>query len=429
MKRLIVHLDSKPVGALEQDRSGLLSFTYAREWLDRAGAIPLSRSLPLQPEPFKGTRARPFFAGILPEEAPRAMVAAILGISKANDFAMLDRIGGECAGAVHLLPEGTPFPRSDEPAVRELTDDELRTIITELPRRPLLAGEKGIRLSLAGAQPKLPVVVRRDRIALPLNDTPSTHILKPEPERFAGLVTNEYLCMRLARSVGLAVPEVTWRLIGGTPCLIVLRYDRIVREDQTVQRVHQEDFCQALGVPPERKYQQEGGPLIRDCIGLLREWSTIPALDLQGFLDGLIFNTLIGNADAHGKNYSLLYSGADRRLAPLYDLVCTLAYPELSKTPAMKIGKSERIDEVTPTHWEALAKESPLNWPALRERVQNLARRTLEVLGAEELRSGTPDATIAMQVAGLIEQRTRFVLAQFESRTIAPKPASRRSTR
>ena len=113
-----------------------------------------------------------------------------------------------------------------------------------------------------------------------------------------------------------------------------------------VLRVHQEDFCQAMGFPPERKYQQEGGPLLRDCIAMLREWSTAPVLDIRDFLSGVMFNTVIGNADAHGKNYSLLYREGDRRLAPFYDLVCTLAWPELSKTPAMKIGQSDSINSI-----------------------------------------------------------------------------------
>ncbi len=151
-------------------------------------------------------------------------------------------------------------------------------------------------------------------------------------------MANEFFCMTLAKAVGLKVSAVDRRTVGDKPCLIVQRYDRTVGADGAVTRLHQEDFCQALGFPPEHKYQQEGGPLLRDCLALLREWSTTPVLDIRDFLDGQIFNVLIGNADAHGKNYSMLYSGGQRRLAPFYDLVCTLAWPELSKRPAMKIG-------------------------------------------------------------------------------------------
>jgi len=225
MKRLIVYLNGERVGALDEDDSGLLEFRYAQEWTGRSDSMPLSRSLPLQSEPFRGKHARPFFAGILPDEGPRQQIAAILGISERNDFAMLERIGGECAGAVSLLPEGTPPPTVGETRVRELSENELEDIVGELPRRPLMAGREGLRLSLAGSQSKLPVLIRNAAIALPLGNTPSTHIIKPEPERFPGLVATEVLCMTLAKAVGLNVPPVSVRPVGNKPCIVVHRED------------------------------------------------------------------------------------------------------------------------------------------------------------------------------------------------------------
>jgi serine/threonine-protein kinase HipA len=410
MKRLIVYMNGKTAGALDEDDSGLLEFRYAPEWTNRPDAIPLSRSLPLLSEPFRGKHARPFFAGILPDEGPRQQIAAILGISARNDFAMLERIGGECAGAVSLLPEGAPPPTVGETRVRELSEKELRKIVAELPRRPLMAGRDGLRLSLAGSQSKLPILIRGAAIALPLGNTPSTHIIKPEPERFPGLVATEVLCMTLARAVGLSVPPVSIRAVGNKPCIVVQRYDRNIGADGSIARVHQEDFCQALGFPPERKYQQEGGPLLRDCIGLLREWSTVAALDIRDFLDGLIFNVLIGNADAHGKNYSILYRGTERRLAPFYDLVCTLVWPELSKTPAMKIGKSDSIERITPAHWQTMAQESRMGWPMLRERIANLCGKVIDGLQNKNLLAATNDHTMAERVAGIIQERAASLL-------------------
>lgn len=410
MKRLIVYLNSERVGALDQDESGLLEFRYATEWTSRTDAMPLSRSLPLQTEPFRGKHARPFFAGILPDEGPRQQIAAILGISERNDFAMLERIGGECAGAVSLLPENAPAPAEGETRVRELSERELEDIVAELPRRPLMAGREGVRLSLAGAQSKLPVVIRDAVIALPLGNTPSTHIIKPEPERFPGLVATEVLCMTLARAIGLNVPPVSIRPVGNKPCLIVQRYDRTTGADGSVTRVHQEDFCQALGYPPERKYQQEGGPLLRDCIGLLREWSTIAALDLRDFLDGLIFNVLIGNADAHGKNYSILYRMHNRRLAPFYDLICTLAWPELSRTPAMKIGKSESIETITSAHWQKMAQETGVGWPMLRERIADLCGRCTQALPGKDIQGSVNNPAMAELVSGIIQERATALL-------------------
>jgi len=405
MRRLIVYLNGEPIGTLDQDDSGLLGFRYGPEWFNRPDAVPLSRSLPLQGEPFRGKHARPFFAGILPDEGPRRKIASILGISERNDFAMLERIGGECAGAVSLLPEGVAPPAAGELRMRELNEEELQKIIDELPRRPLMAGEEGVRLSLAGSQDKLPVVIHGSSIALPLGNTSSTHIIKPEPERFPGLVATEALCMTLAKAVGLNVPLVAIRSVGRKPCIVVQRYDRTISPDGVITRIHQEDFCQALGLPPERKYQQEGGPLLRDCITMLREWSTAPVLDIRDFLDGLIFNVLIGNADAHGKNYSLLYRGGDRRLSPFYDLVCTLAWPELSKTPAMKIGHGDSIETITAAHWKEMTQETRLGWPMARERMAELCQKTMTALRAPNVHSAAGDDATFERVARIIEER------------------------
>ncbi len=410
MMRLVVYLNSEPVGALDQDDSGLIKFRYDPEWLGRLYVVPLSRSLPLQSEAFTEKQARPFFAGVLPEEGPRKQIASILGISERNDFAMLERIGGECAGAVSMLPEGLPPPAANDMRMRKLNEKELQEIIAELPRRPLMAGKEGVRLSLAGAQDKLPVVMHGSRIALPLGNTPSTHIIKPEPDRFPGLAANESICMTLAKAVGLKVPPVETRLIGGKACVVVQRYDRKISHEGAITRIHQEDFCQALGFPPERKYQQEGGPLIRDCIALLRDWSTTPVLDIREFIDGLIFNVLIGNANAHGKNYSMLYQGGERRLAPFYDLVCTLAWPELSKTPAMKIGHCDSIDAITPAHWQMMARETRLGWPMIRDRMAELCRNTVAALREPRMRSAASDKAMVERVAKIVVKRAAVMM-------------------
>jgi len=380
MNNLIVYLNAERVGTLEQDDSGLMQFSYNQVWLKKPGSMPLSRSLPLQSEVFSGKKARPFFAGILPEERPRKKIAEILGISDSNDFAMLERIGGECAGAVSLLPEGVVPTDPKNARHRELTEPELRQLIAELPSRPLMVGMEGLRLSLAGAQEKLPVIVHSNRICLPLGGTLSTHILKPEPDRFPGLVANEIFCMTLAQAVGLNAPNTEYRSVG-KPCMLVQRYDRATDEDGSTTRLHQEDFCQALGFPPERKYQAEGGPMLSDCISLLRDWSTAPVLDIPSFINGLIFNVLIGNADAHGKNYSLLYSGGERRLSPYYDLVSTLAWPDLSKNLAMKIGGCESVNAFTIGDWKKMAKKAGLGWPMIRERIAEICYSVLNELG------------------------------------------------
>lgn len=376
MRRLIVYLNNVRVGVLEEGDSPI--FTYDTLWLAAAGAYPLSRQLPLRSEPFVGRVVRAFFAGLLPEAEPRERIASLLGVSAENDFALLERIGGECAGAVSLWPEDHPPPASKGvSSLRRLDEAALEEIVGQLPQRPLMAGVEGIRLSLAGAQVKLPVIVDPNdgSLALPLGAAASTHILKPEPARFPGLAANEAFCMALARAAGLDAVETQWRMVGATPCLLARRYDRERAPDGALIRVHQEDFCQALGVPPERKHQVEGGPSLADCFDLLRQWSSAPVLDIRNFLDGLIFAVLTGNAHAHAKNFSWIYRGTSRRMASLYDQVCTLVSPELSAALSMKIGAAKLLPEVLPEHFRQLSAKAGLGWPMVRARLAELASK------------------------------------------------------
>src|SRR5580704_855272 len=186
-RTLDVYLQNDLVGHLVQDDGGDMSFQYVESWLDRSSATPLSQSLPLRKERFRRKECRGFFAGILPEESKREIIARNLGISPRNDYAMLEQIGGECAGAVTFIPAGQELPKRDY-HYRKLDAKELARILRELPKRPLLAGEKGIRLSLAGAQDKVAVRIEGEEVSLPLGGAPSTHILKPAVERFAGVV-------------------------------------------------------------------------------------------------------------------------------------------------------------------------------------------------------------------------------------------------
>lgn len=382
MNPLHVSLHGLAVGLLSQDEDGPQIFVYDPKWMASASAVPLSRQLPLRSEPFTGRPVRAYFSGILPEAETRSRIASILGVSAGNDLSLLERIGGECAGAVSIHAEPPSSTPTGASGIQPLDVDSLAKIVEELPLRPLMAGMQGVRLSLAGAQVKLPVFITGNgQMALPLGTTASTHILKPEPTRFPGLAANEAFCMALARQVGLDAAEAEFLVVGKTPCLVVRRYDRAVSASGEFVRIHQEDFCQALGIPPERKYQNEGGPSLRDCIGLLREWSTLPVLDIRNFLDAVIYSTLTGNADAHGKNFSFLYGANSRRLSPLYDQVCTLAWPELSADLSMKVGSAWKLAEVSPEHFQQLAKETGLGWPLVRGRLTNLCERIIESTG------------------------------------------------
>ena len=251
-------------GVLSIDKGGAMHFAYAADWLVDPAAPPLSQALPRQAESFGDHLCKAVFGGLLPEEGQRTAIARAIGVSPDNPFRLLEALGGDVAGALAFLPAGEkPTLDCSETAPSPLQDDELAALLDRLPRVPMLAGEGGARLSLAGAQSKLPVVLTEDgRIAIPRPDEPSTHLIKPEPERFPGLAANEAFCLALARAMGLDAVEAEWREVAGRPLLLVTRYDRAAIGARTV-RLHQEDFAQALGVPSNRKYAAEGGPTFR----------------------------------------------------------------------------------------------------------------------------------------------------------------------
>jgi serine/threonine-protein kinase HipA len=374
IKSLCVWWGGDLAGALQIDEHGDLAFTYAADWLADPQKLAVSISLPKRPEPFNRRETRPFFAGLLPEEGQRDAVARALGVSKANDFRLLEQLGGDVAGALTLWPEGEAPPAPQGLAATEPLDDAgLLKILDTLPSRPFLAGDEGVRLSLAGAQQKLPVVMVNGRIALPAPGQPSTHILKPPIPTLPGTTENEALALRLAAAIGLPTAAVDPRRTGDRPYLVVERYDRTVAADGAIRRLHQEDFCQALGIPPERKYASEGGPTFPPCFDLVRRACAQPAPAVLRLLDTAIFNVAVGNADAHGKNYSLLYRPEGIGFAPLYDLLCTVAYPEVHAKLAMKVGKRATLEEFTPTTWEDFAREIGMGAPFVRRRASALA--------------------------------------------------------
>jgi serine/threonine-protein kinase HipA len=400
--------------------SGRLMFRYATEWLVRTDAIPLSHSLPLQAEPFDDHAARPFFAGLLPEGRLRRLIAHQLHVSGQNDFALLDHIGGECAGAVTFLEPGQPLlQQSSGGDVEWLSDEGIVAILEELPRRPMLAGRDGLRLSLAGAQDKLPVTVDGNRIGLPRDGTASTHILKPLIPALEDSVTNEGFCLALAEAVGLKAARSHIRSIGGLRFLLVERYDRLINPQGCTQRLHQEDFCQALGVVPEIKYQSEGGPGLVQCFDLVRHATRPSAPQVLRLFDYVVFNTLIGNHDAHAKNFSLLYTDKTPVLAPLYDTLSTAVYPNLTPKMAMKLGSKYRFSEVQARHWDQFAEATGLAKAQARRRALELARMLPKA--AHQLQSA-PDSgfsghPLVESIIRVIEQRSVLTMRRLTNPT------------
>ena len=418
-RALAVWWEDAVAGSLSADRHGAMRFAYDAAWLADPAAPALSVSLPKRPEPFRSRECRPFFEGLLPEGAQRDAVAAAFGVSPANEFALLERLGGDVAGALTLRPadEEPPPAKASQPAeaappATALDDQELAAILASLDARPFLAGTRGLRLSLAGAQSKLPVVLVSGRIALPAPGQPTTHILKPPIARFPATMENEAFAMRLASRLGLDAAAVEAYPVADRRCLLVTRYDRQRRADGAVRRLHQEDFCQALGVLSSRKYAADGGPGFRQCFELVRRACSRPAVELLKLLDAVILQVLLGNADAHGKNYSLFHRGGGVELAPLYDLLSTVGYPNLSPNLAMRVAGRSTLRELRRGDWDRFANSVGLGAPVVRRRVAELAdlavERTEAVAG--ELAAPGLDEDALAGFAARVAGRARHLL-------------------
>jgi len=279
LEKLNIFFNQTLVGILNLDDKGLWSFSYSGNWLEFSDAFPLSISLPLQKDIFPDHKAKSFFANLLPESAVRSLIARRLGVSEKNDFVLLKLLGGECAGAITLFPESILPEACDRYRYRPLSEEQLIDLIKNIPKSPLLAGEKDIRMSLAGAQEKLALFYKNSIFHIPLNGAPSNCILKPGIANFNYSVENEYFCMMLAGSLNISVPPV--KIIGekNKTALFVQRYDRFFDKDAIV-RLHQEDFCQAMGLPHDLKYQADGGPGLKECFALVRNYSANPIKDM-----------------------------------------------------------------------------------------------------------------------------------------------------
>lgn len=399
-------------GALSHDEAGALSYAYYPDYLAGPEPRAISFSMPLQEAPYADRVARPFFSGLLPDEGARQRLAGALGISAGNAFGLLEVIGGECAGALSLYPPGQEPQLSNGGGVEILSPARLEEILGKLRERPLLGGEEGVRLSLAGAQDKLAVCVEGDAIGLAKDGRPTTHILKPFIQALDGTVENELFCLRLAARLKLPVPSVEMRHGGAIPFLLVERYDRSRHKDGTITRLHQEDFCQALSVPPELKYEEEGGPGTERSLDLIDRATARPAADRLAFIRMLIFHYLVGNADAHGKNYALLYRARVPDLAPLYDVVCTAAYPRLAKKLAMAIGGRSLPDTIQLKHWLTLVPDTRGAQRLLIKDMAELAGRIRDE--ADKLLVEFEDTGISHKILetirGVIETRAAHLL-------------------
>lgn len=343
---LSIWLSGLEVAVVSSARGGKLHLSYTQAALERyaLGTPLLSLSLPLTSERYSHGVVKSFLDGLLPEGEPRRAIADGLNVKASDTYSLAEALGRDCAGALVILPVGEAMPSlSTTRLTTPLSQLELEDLVANLRSAPL-GISANVRLSLAGVQDKLTLTRMLDGSwALPNAVTPSTHILKPDIAAYANTVGNEAYCMRFAKHLGLSVANVETIVVNSRNLIVVERFDRIVDQKGTVKRVHQEDFCQALAIPPDKKYQELGGPSLRKVAQIL---DLAGAEALEALLQAVTVNVLIGNGDAHGKNFSLIHERpGEIHLAPLYDLVSTYVYGE--KRLAMYIDNVERLESVT----------------------------------------------------------------------------------
>ncbi|MEZ5910128.1 MAG: type II toxin-antitoxin system HipA family toxin [Hyphomicrobiaceae bacterium] len=411
MAELAVYYESRPVGVIETHEDGP-SFVYDPAWLRTRGAFPLSMTMPLSPRRIAPRVFVPWAANLLPEASQLRAVGLKLGAAPEDVVAILSEIGRDTAGALSIGKPGSASSGGWRTIPGEAV---LERIIEELPNKPFLVGEDGVSMSLAGVQSKLGVAVTSDGgLAIPHDGAPSTHILKPDSDRLFGGVQNEALCLVLARRLGLTAPAVSTGRAGRRSYLLVTRYDRLEQAGRW-RRLHQEDFCQALGKPPSAKYEsnQTGirGPSLADMFALTRNAMRAP--DVLALLDYVILNVLACNTDAHAKNYSLMISGRGFTLAPIYDVMCAAVWDGVTRNLAQKIAGQRRGEHLKRRNWQVFAGDCGLNASRLMARVKALALATLaEARSAAEEVAAMPAGPhpLLPKVVEAIEARARALL-------------------
>jgi len=361
---LVVVADRRIMGEIQRDRRGRLTFVYDDHWRSMDAAYPLSLSMPLVVAEHEHVKIEPWLWGLLPDnEAILARWGQRFHVSPRNAFALLGAVGEDCAGAIQLVrPDRVDeILRDDNQHVDWLTEADIAERLRTLRKDQAawrVARDTG-QFSLAGAQPKTALLFDGQRWGVPYGLTPTTHILKPPIDAFDGHAENEHLCLALARALELPAAASEVLKFEDEVAIVVERYDRAHGVD-TIRRLHQEDLCQVLGLPPTKKYQNEGGPGCAEISEAIRTHSGEPEEDAWTFARAIILNWIIGGTDAHAKNFSMLIGAGGRaRLAPLYDVASTLPYdfdPRKLKM-ATKIGGKYLLEDVYARHWAKFATE------------------------------------------------------------------------
>jgi serine/threonine-protein kinase HipA len=379
--------------------------------------------MPVMAAPYDHSATLVFFDNLLLESDTRAELAQLDRRDVSDVAGLLGRVGAECAGAVSVWPHGMT---SKEPEYRLLSIAEVEALFDERHGERFSQALIESMQVMSGAQRKLVLRRHGDAWALPLHGAPSTHILKRSSGRYHGLVANELACLRLAKAIGLAVPEAwmagnrgPWPDGSTEPRLIAItRFDRMMNADATpdsrggfapVSRLHQEDLCQITGRRPSAKYQINGGPTFRDLATTIRRYSVAADIDLHAALTMAVANVCLGNGDAHGKNFALLSDAEGaRRLAPFYDIVSTDVYPAPTPTFSMVFGHADRATALSARDLDRVARDFGVTRSLVRAIVESVATMLPQVLddvlGGVERDVGTPSPVLG-EMSALVRAR------------------------
>lgn len=397
--RLRVLLNQRSVGFLLREPSGAVDFRYDETWLAWEHAIPVSLSLPLREDPYRGAPVVAVFENLLPDsDRLRQRVAEKVGAQGTDAYSLLYRIGRDCVGALQFIPEEEPVEVAAGITGEAITEEVIGKLIENLAQAPLgLDRDQDFRISIAGAQEKTALLWYKDHWLKPHGTTPTTHILKkqigtlPNGIDLSNSIENEFYCLKLLAAFGIPVNGAEIISFGKVKALVIERFDRKWTKDGRLLRLPQEDCCQALSVPPSRKYQNEGGPGMADILTLLKGSDT-PAEDQKLFLKAQILFWLIGATDGHAKNFSIfLGPRGSFHMTPLYDILS--AQPSLTSHQivqkqmklAMFVGKQRHyaLEYIQGRHFVQTAERAGLPGTiaieALEE-VASIAQQALEVV-------------------------------------------------
>lgn len=392
---LNVFINNRLVGRLRRQANGAVDFQYGAEWLAWEHAMPVSYSLPLREDRYVGAPVIAVFDNLLPDNREiRSRVAARIGAGGTDAYSLLSAVGRDCVGALQFLPDGEAPNALDEIRGAELSENAIAEILSNLKAAPLgLEKDRDFRISIAGAQEKTAFTRWEGKWLLPHGTTPTTHIFKPQIGELpngidlASSVENEYLCMEICRNFDVPTAGCEIAQFNGKSVLIVERFDREI-DGARILRLPQEDCCQALSVPPDIKYQSDGGPSMFDILTFLRG-SDAPAADQTTFLKANILFWLLGATDGHAKNFSLaLGTGGRFSLTPLYDVLTAEPGFAAGGIPlgkyrlAMSVGKNRhyRFDEIMPRHFIQTAKRADIGEDIARAIIADLASAAPGVL-------------------------------------------------